>query len=152
MLAGELLMVTAAWALVRDAMDRGTVGEIARCLVAGAGTMLLIQWLQPLTPFIGIPLCILAFGALALAGRGDETLRHHHAARRRCAETTADGGWTEVVPTCRSVSCAAIPRRAQFRIHGGGECGNRATGAHLGLAEAHAAVLLDGQQQPQRTQ
>ena len=63
---GELLMLVAAGALMRDAVDARTIGDVCRCLLAGAATILLIRLMPALTPFLAIPLCVLAFGGLSL--------------------------------------------------------------------------------------
>jgi O-antigen/teichoic acid export membrane protein len=65
MLAGELLMVVVSWALVKEAIDGRLVVDMLRSLVAGVATLLLFRFLPALTPFLGIPLCILVFGAVS---------------------------------------------------------------------------------------
>jgi len=65
MLVGEFLMAAVSWVLVRQAIDGRMVGEILRCVVASAATLLLFELLPEFTPFIGIPLCVLVFGAVS---------------------------------------------------------------------------------------
>jgi O-antigen/teichoic acid export membrane protein len=66
MAIGEFLMLVTFCVLIREAFDGRTIGNVCRCLVAGAGTVLLIRALPALTPFLSIPLCVLAFGGLSL--------------------------------------------------------------------------------------
>lgn len=66
MTIGELLMLIAAGALIREAIDGRTLGNVCRTLIAGAATVLLIQVLPPISPFLTIPLCLLAFAGLSL--------------------------------------------------------------------------------------
>jgi O-antigen/teichoic acid export membrane protein len=66
MASGELLMLLAAGFLIRDLVDGRTVGDVCRTLIAGAATVLLIRLLPALTPFLAIPMCVLAFGGLSL--------------------------------------------------------------------------------------
>jgi hypothetical protein len=66
MAIGELLMVGAACVIVRDVVDRRTIGDVLRTLIAGFATILLLRLLPDLTPFLAIPLCILAFAGLSL--------------------------------------------------------------------------------------
>jgi O-antigen/teichoic acid export membrane protein len=63
---GELLMVAAAFIILRDVADRRTIGDVCRSLIAGFATILLIRLLPALNPFLAIPLCVLAFGGLSL--------------------------------------------------------------------------------------
>lgn len=65
MSVGELLIVCATWFLIREAIDRRTVGDMLRGMVAGALTVLLFRLLPDLNPFLGIPLCVLVFGGLS---------------------------------------------------------------------------------------
>jgi O-antigen/teichoic acid export membrane protein len=65
MAIGELLIVCVSWAIVREAIDGRTVADLLRGLVAGAATLLLFKVIPDLSPFLGIPLCILVFGAVA---------------------------------------------------------------------------------------
>ena len=41
--------------------------DLARGLLAGAATLLLMWSLPPVTPFIGIPVCVLVFLGLSVA-------------------------------------------------------------------------------------
>jgi O-antigen/teichoic acid export membrane protein len=66
MTIGELLMLTVAGFLIREVVDGRTIGDVCRCLMAGAATILLIRLLPALTPFLAIPMCVLAFGGLSL--------------------------------------------------------------------------------------
>jgi O-antigen/teichoic acid export membrane protein len=63
---GELLMLAAAVTLLREVIDRRTIREFLLCMIAGAATLLLFHWLPDFSPFLAIPLCVLAFGAFAL--------------------------------------------------------------------------------------
>jgi O-antigen/teichoic acid export membrane protein len=65
MAIGEMVMLIAAGTLIRDAVDGRTFGDVCRCLLAGAATVMVIRLLPAMTPFLAIPLCILAFGALS---------------------------------------------------------------------------------------
>jgi O-antigen/teichoic acid export membrane protein len=67
MLVGELLIVCASWVLIREAIDRRTVADMLRGMLAGAATVLLFEFLPAMTPFLGVPLCVLVFGALSWA-------------------------------------------------------------------------------------
>jgi O-antigen/teichoic acid export membrane protein len=67
MVIGELVIVCVSWTIVREAIDGRTVADLFRGLVAGAATVLLFKLLPGLTPFIGIPLCILVFGLVSWA-------------------------------------------------------------------------------------
>jgi O-antigen/teichoic acid export membrane protein len=67
---GEGVMVAAAVLLLpRGTLDRVFFQDLGRALLAGAGTVALLTALPPLSPFLGIPACILAFAALS-AGVG----------------------------------------------------------------------------------
>lgn len=66
MVIGELLMLSAAGVLIREAIDSHEFGDMCRTLIAGAVTILLIRLLPALTPFLAIPICILVFGGLSL--------------------------------------------------------------------------------------
>jgi O-antigen/teichoic acid export membrane protein len=64
---GELVMIVAGIYL----MPRGTLNwsialDLTRALIAGAGTLLILQALARVTPLIGIPACILVFGLLSV--------------------------------------------------------------------------------------
>ena len=66
--AGELTMVVAALLVIpRGLLDRALMADLARGLLAGAATLLLMRQLPPVNPFIGIPACVLAFAALSAA-------------------------------------------------------------------------------------
>jgi O-antigen/teichoic acid export membrane protein len=62
---GESLMLIAAWILIREVLDARVLGDVCRCLLAGVVTLLLIRPLSGLSPFLTIPLCVLAFGIAA---------------------------------------------------------------------------------------
>ena len=66
MTIGEALMLIAGGILLREAVGGRTVGDVCRGLFAGAATVLAMRLLPALSPFLGIPLCVLIFGALAL--------------------------------------------------------------------------------------
>jgi O-antigen/teichoic acid export membrane protein len=63
---GEMLMLVAAGFLMREVIDGHIVGDICRCLLAGAATVLVIRLLPAFTPFLAIPFCILTFAGLSL--------------------------------------------------------------------------------------
>jgi O-antigen/teichoic acid export membrane protein len=65
MAIGELLMLVAAGILLRDVIDGRTMGDVCRNLIAGAATVLLFRLLPPLTPFLAIPICVMAFAGLS---------------------------------------------------------------------------------------
>jgi O-antigen/teichoic acid export membrane protein len=65
MAIGELPMLIAAGILLKGVIDRRTLVDVGRCLIAGVVTILLLRWLPPITPFLGIPLCVLVFGGVA---------------------------------------------------------------------------------------
>jgi hypothetical protein len=52
--------------LAREAMGGRTMLDALRGVLAGAATVLLFRSLPALSPFIGIPLCIVAFAIAAL--------------------------------------------------------------------------------------
>jgi O-antigen/teichoic acid export membrane protein len=65
---GEVVMFASAiWILPRGTFERKLVLDMGRALLAGAGTLALFHVLPPISPVIGLPLCILAFLALAIA-------------------------------------------------------------------------------------
>lgn len=66
MVLGEIVMLTANALLVPEVFDGRTLGNLFRSLLAGAATVLLFELLPAFTPFLGIPLCVLAFGVAAL--------------------------------------------------------------------------------------
>jgi hypothetical protein len=64
---GELVMIAAAiYLMPRGALDRTIAYDLLRGVVAGAGTLLIMQPLLRLTPFVAIPACIIAFTLLAV--------------------------------------------------------------------------------------
>jgi O-antigen/teichoic acid export membrane protein len=65
MAVGEVAMVTAAMMLVREAVDGRMLVDFLRGLVSGGATVLLVRALPPVTPFLGIPICVLVFVSLA---------------------------------------------------------------------------------------
>jgi O-antigen/teichoic acid export membrane protein len=65
MAIGEMLMLVAAGILLRDVIDGRTISDVCRSLIAGAVTVLLFQLLPALTPFVAIPICLLAFAGLS---------------------------------------------------------------------------------------
>jgi hypothetical protein len=67
MTAGELVMVTAAVLLIREAIDGRMVVDLLRGLLSGAATLLLMRALPQVTPLIGIPVCVLIFFGLSVA-------------------------------------------------------------------------------------
>jgi O-antigen/teichoic acid export membrane protein len=66
MALGEIVMLTANALLVPEVFDGRTLGNLVRSLLAGAATVLLFELLPALNPFLGIPLCVIAFGVAAL--------------------------------------------------------------------------------------
>jgi O-antigen/teichoic acid export membrane protein len=65
--ASELVMLVACSAVLpRGTLDRSTLLDLGRALLAGAGTLLLFRLLPPFTPWVGIPACIAAFALLSL--------------------------------------------------------------------------------------
>jgi O-antigen/teichoic acid export membrane protein len=67
MACGELVMVAAAIALIRDLVDGGMLVDLLRGLAAGTATILLIGRLPHLTPLLGIPVSVLLFAVFASA-------------------------------------------------------------------------------------
>ena len=65
--AGELLMVAASIAMVREALERRMLVDVMRAMAAAAGTVFLVQWLPITTPVVTIPLCVLLFLGLSYA-------------------------------------------------------------------------------------
>jgi len=65
MTIGEMLMLIAASFFIRDVIDRRNISDAFRCLLAGLATILLIRVLPAFTPFLAIPLCIIAFAVLS---------------------------------------------------------------------------------------
>jgi O-antigen/teichoic acid export membrane protein len=78
MASGELVMVIAAVLLIRDSISAAMGIDFVRGVIAGAATVALIRALPPITPLLGIPLCVAAFGILSavvgLVGRADVEL------------------------------------------------------------------------------
>jgi O-antigen/teichoic acid export membrane protein len=66
MALGELMMLLAAGFFIREVLDRRNISDMCRSLLTGVATILLFRWVPTLTPFLAIPLCILAFGGLSL--------------------------------------------------------------------------------------
>ena len=66
MATGEFLMLVAAVVFIREAVDAHLIGDVLRSLLAGAATVLVIQLMPPMTPFLAIPFCVLAFAGLSL--------------------------------------------------------------------------------------
>jgi O-antigen/teichoic acid export membrane protein len=66
--ASEIMMFIAAlWILPRGTVHRGFAADVARSAAASAATLALFQALPSMPPVLGVPLCILAFGAAAAA-------------------------------------------------------------------------------------
>jgi hypothetical protein len=59
-------MLVAAVVFIREAVDAHLIGDVLRSLLAGAATVLVIQLMPPMTPFLAIPFCVLAFAGLSL--------------------------------------------------------------------------------------
>jgi hypothetical protein len=69
MAIGELLMIAADIIFIREVVDRGTISDVCRTLIAGGATILLMRLLPSWSPFLAIPLCIAVFAGLSfLAG------------------------------------------------------------------------------------
>jgi hypothetical protein len=65
--ASELLMLfTFVAVLPTGTLDKTTFLDAARAVLASFGTLALFWLLPPLSPWLGIPLCVAAFGLLAL--------------------------------------------------------------------------------------
>jgi O-antigen/teichoic acid export membrane protein len=65
---GELLMLIIFVAVLpRGTLDGRTLLDATRALFASFGTFALFWFLPPLSPWLGIPLCVIVFGLLALA-------------------------------------------------------------------------------------
>jgi hypothetical protein len=65
---GELLMVAAAIGLMPPGTLDWTIGlDLARALIAGAATLLVMGRFGYLNPFIGVPLCVVLFVLLSIA-------------------------------------------------------------------------------------
>jgi O-antigen/teichoic acid export membrane protein len=67
MAIGELVMVAGAMWLIRTAIDGRMVSDFCRGLLGGGITVLLMRLLPPLSPFLAIPVCVVAFLGLSLA-------------------------------------------------------------------------------------
>jgi O-antigen/teichoic acid export membrane protein len=63
---GELVMVTAAVLLIRDIVTGAMATDFFRGLAAGVATVLVIRALPPITPLLGIPLCVAMFAVLSV--------------------------------------------------------------------------------------
>jgi O-antigen/teichoic acid export membrane protein len=65
MAIGEFVIVLISFMFVSDGISRQTVNDMLRSLLAGVATVMLFEFLPAMTPFLGIPLCVAVFGALA---------------------------------------------------------------------------------------
>lgn len=66
---GELVMVTSAAVILRNALDRGVFVDLLRASAAGAATVVSMRVLPTIPPPVAIPLCVLIFGVMsALVG------------------------------------------------------------------------------------
>jgi O-antigen/teichoic acid export membrane protein len=63
---GELVMLVTSGFILRDAIDSHTLGDVLRCLIAGAATVWLMSLVAGLTPFVTIPSSIVVFGIVSL--------------------------------------------------------------------------------------
>ena len=64
----EFVMVAAYLRLLpRGALQAGTLGDVGRALAAGLGTLAVFLLLPPLSPWVGMPLCVGLFVALTVA-------------------------------------------------------------------------------------
>lgn len=62
----ELMMTSAfLYLLPKGILSRGSLVDLTRALVCGAGTIVIFSTIPPFTPWLGIPLCIAAFAGLA---------------------------------------------------------------------------------------
>jgi len=65
--AGEVVMVAASVLLLPPGtLDRTFFGDLGRALLAGAGTVILLSALPPLSPFLEMPACVVAFVLLSV--------------------------------------------------------------------------------------
>jgi O-antigen/teichoic acid export membrane protein len=60
--AGELVMLGAAAVLLREFVGRAMLLDVVKALLSGVVTMGVMLSLPPITPLIGIPLCVALFG------------------------------------------------------------------------------------------
>jgi O-antigen/teichoic acid export membrane protein len=65
--AGELVMMAAAFLLIRKFVGARMMVDLLLGLLAGGATVLLMRLLPPVTPFLGIPLCVLSMLGLSVA-------------------------------------------------------------------------------------
>jgi O-antigen/teichoic acid export membrane protein len=64
----EVLMLTAyLWLMPRGALDRRALADFLRAAAAASGTVLIFSALPSITPWLGVPVCVAVFMALALA-------------------------------------------------------------------------------------
>lgn len=68
-LAETIMCGAALLILPRGSLDRSLLHDLVRAVAAGAGTLILFAMLPELPLFVGMALCILAFGGLAIAVR-----------------------------------------------------------------------------------
>ncbi len=66
MAIGELVMVVAEAILMGEFLDRRTLGDLLRGLIAAAATFMVVREWPALTPFLAIPLCVSVFAAISL--------------------------------------------------------------------------------------
>lgn len=64
-----VMFVAAAWLLPRGTLGASFIGDVLRSLAAAALTLALFYVLPPITPWLGIPLCIATFIGAAVAVR-----------------------------------------------------------------------------------
>jgi O-antigen/teichoic acid export membrane protein len=79
--ASEIVVFAGAlWLIPRGSLDLAVAADVGRSVASAAATGLLFHLLPPMSPFLGVPLCVAAFTLfsvpLGLVGRGDlELLR-----------------------------------------------------------------------------
>jgi O-antigen/teichoic acid export membrane protein len=107
MASGEFLMLTAALVLIHEAVDGHMIVDVVRSLIAGVATVLLIRWLPVATPFLAIPLCIVAFTGLSLlvgaVKRSDIDLLRASTRRQAHSSTPASAIAGAVIPDISAV-------------------------------------------------
>lgn len=99
---GELVMVGAAVYLIRDFLGKGMLVDVIRGLAAGVVTIAVMRWLPPVTPFIGIPICVLMFAAVAVVlgsvKRADVELLSSSFGKRRGEDPEKAAGAEPIAP------------------------------------------------------
>jgi len=94
--ASELVVFAGAMVILpRGTLEPAAGLDVGRALAAAAATTLLFRVLPPLSPFVGVPLCVAAFGAasvaLGLVRRADLEVLQTLLRRRRSEPVPAAG-------------------------------------------------------------